>query len=228
MHDIGSAPLSLMVNSNYPSGLPYTGPNTDGGSFVGQAVGYPWFNQDDDAFGGACSIEAIIWQQADIALQQIFFIMRTGASATFLDVSATRKLSGHGITATLADAANLAHQVWVHVVFTITAGGAGLLYKNALQIGTGAVGVPPAGNYRYAIGGNVGSSSNPWQGGISEVAVYPTVLSPTRINAHFLQIPTLVGRPVFRGGGIYPNSTGGTTLDSESIASILAAVRKFY
>jgi hypothetical protein len=218
LHDVGSQQLALMTNSNYPSGLPYTGPISDGGAFVSQGVAYAWFNEDLDANGAALSVELLLWQQADIATQQIAFVARSGTSVFFIDVSTTRKLGAHGPSSAVVDTVNFPLQTWVHVVATLTTGGSCILYKNAIQVATVSVGAMPSGNYRYALGGNSNAFASPWQGGLSECSVYNAVLTPTQVNNHYLAIDNQSSRPIFRVQGTDPSF--------DILNDILSAVRQ--
>lgn len=228
LHDVGSQKVALMVNNIDPVGLPYSGPVSDGGSFLDQGTAYGWFNQDSDALAAPLSLEFWLWQHSDIATQQIAFIVRSGASSFFVQTSSTTKLGGVGTGGTIADAANLTRQAWHHVVFTISGTGAGILYKDAVSVATGAVGIPPTGNYRFALGGNVGSAANQFQGALSEAAIYGSVLSAARVTAHFAAADNVSSKPVYAVNGVFNPGPGTTSLDSANIASILASVRKTF
>jgi len=229
LHDVGSQQVALMMNNVYPTGLPYSGPNADGASFVGQAIAYPWFNQDSDAFaGGALSLELWVWQHSDIAAQQLALIYRISGNAFFIQITSGVKPAGTGTAAAITSATNLTRQRWHHIVFTVSAAGAGTLYVDAISVATGAVGIPPAGSARIGFGGNVGTSNAPFQGAISEGAIYASVLSPTRVTAHFTAADNVSSKPVFAGNGVFNTGSGTSSLDSANIQDILSAVRKTF
>lgn len=88
--------------------------------------------------------------------------------------------------AVLAGTTAPATGVWSHVAVTITAAGAWTHYLNGSLNGSGST-----AQARYAdagLGLKIGSRDdlfNGFNGGLDEVAVYPTVLSAARIQAHY-------------------------------------------
>lgn len=228
VHDLGSAPIALLTNSNYPAGLPYLGPISDGGSFVGQAVAYPWMNEDVDAMAAPLTLELLLWQHSDIAVVQIAFIVRTGASPFFIAVNTTPAIYCSGPSVTIVNPTALVRQTWKHVVAVFPGAGNGTLYVNGSSVGTASLGVPPSGNYRFGIGGNVGSAGNQFQGALAECAVYTTALSAARVTAHFNAVDQITQRPIFSANGAFPTSSGGTSTDVQQLATIIAAVQTTY
>ncbi len=69
---------------------------------------------------------------------------------------------------------------WNHVVFTST----GKLYVNG-RPETGASGATPANTNTFVVGARNGASSF-FNGTVSHVSVFPTVLTPARVQAHYV------------------------------------------
>ena len=76
---------------------------------------------------------------------------------------------------------------WIHLVGTYD-GARWKLYRNGVAVATNAapVGALPVSNGDWAIGSTGNGWANNYAGGVDEVAIYDTALTPTKIATHYL------------------------------------------
>jgi hypothetical protein len=163
----------------------------------------------------------------------------TGIFGAQLDTSLQLSILRNGLTTQLrltrdSVVVNLAasFQHWHHIVQTSN-GATVLTYLDSVLANTNNAANPRSLAGTYYIGrsaAGLGSIADTW---VSEAAVYPTALSPSRITAHFLAIDSLIAAPVYRqfssgasGGGGGSGPSGADLL--ADLAAILAAVRRTY
>lgn len=221
LFDIGSAPKALVAGGAVV--LPYLGPNSDGGS--------GWFNSANQAVyrtnytvTSPFTLEGMVWVAFYAAALQVFLSVNNLAN---LFIDATHHVGGAYIAANIVDSVQLPDQSWHHVALTYGPTGGARLYKDGVLAATGAY----AGAQTTTGVVSIGAASNATAAAaasVSECAIFGTELSAARISAHFLAIDAATSRPIFRGFGTVPSSTGGTSTVPELSSEILASVRKTY
>lgn len=222
--DIGSVRTALAVNASTPQ-LGYKGPISNGGSI--------WVNAnsiaqqvDPDTLALPLTLECWVWQHYRAAVAQIIAVAEAngGVTAMALSIDATGHPQGYGPSTNRLAAGAITIQQWHHLVVTATAAATTLYVDAIAQPAAGANGAPPAGVH-YGVGGHVTPVGTFAAANVAEVALYPTALSPTRINAHFLAADNVSSFPVFQGFGAFNLSTGIVAFNVDDLTSILNAVR---
>jgi Concanavalin A-like lectin/glucanases superfamily len=191
----------------------------------GQA--YFWWNVDFDAFGPPYSLECIFWQQTYAPGTGDLVAMQSSTSVAVMFVNASRHLQMSSSGSTFAQSGTTSIQAWHHAVMTSSNTGALLLYLDAVQVASGSSTAMPTGNYRFAVGGATANQGSQFYGGISEVAIYPTALSPTQINNHFLAIDNVPSNPVWRipsSANNYPTSGTSPIVDLSSLVQYVSKI----
>lgn len=229
VHDIGSARKSLLFNGLIPTGLPYSGPVSDGGSMVIQQASYPWY-KDGLNVALPLSLECWGWLQGGVGSAQYLMTLASGTFYGALSIDGTLHPQGQAPGAGLAvtGAAAITVQRWHHYVLTVSAAGVATLYYDAFSQGSIA-GTAVGGSFAaIALGGLSASFGNGWSGGIAECAVYPSLLSPSQVTTHFVAADNTAGKPIWLANGVYPTGTGGSTSSAQDIQDILSSVRHTY
>lgn len=218
----------LSQGTAFGASIPYTGPNTDGGSLTlnGQQS---WWDLEGDTFANPVSLECVVWQQENTPATQylMLLIQSTNVAAALYLASGIPTLQGTGATRA-APASRISRQVWHHVVGTVDAAGNGKLYVDAIQVATAVVGAGGSHPYQLVVGSTASPAGSFLSGSISECAVYTTALSPTQINNHFLALNNTSSRPVYVPNGIWTPSNGGITPDTSLLTQILKAVQRTF
>lgn len=215
--DIGSAQHASMTPNQGPSLstiVPYTGPNANGGS---AASGIRLFTFCPIVGGTTFSIELLFWgivkgsayskvvEVETAAGQYASLSVNPGAFAAWSVGSGPSVTTGsHTVTP----------ESWHHCVLT-NDGTTVRAYLDALTDGTASPPTMTLFPIEVDISGdhtNANEKSGFW---ISELAIYSTVLSPTRINAHFLALDNN-SPPIWRGT---------SASDTSSLLSQLADIR---
>jgi len=218
--DIGATRRSLIVNANFgQQPLPYTGPNPDSGSVASGAR----ITGPIPAFGvGSWTIELLFWSVTQTsALQTVLEVgdvvnTRVGLLHSSNGTGGANWYYGLGPT-NVPSSIVLTPEVWHHLVLVndtvnLTS------YVNAVQ--DGQIAAPATSNLGQQAWLNsdhaVVAPAGVWA---AEYALYASALSPTRVTAHFLQLPVM-SSPVYRG---LTNSD-----QSGVLAEIRAAVYKTF
>jgi hypothetical protein len=218
--DIGSASHASFTpngGSSLATIVPYTGPNSDGGS---AASGVRLLTFPPIVGGSAFSIECLAWAVNKGSAYSLALEVQTDtAQYAKLSVNPGAFSSwslGSG-PSTITGSHSVSSENWHHYVLT-NDGTTVRAYFDSLTDGTGS----PPGMSLYPLGVNIfgdhnnaNEKSGLW---LSEVALYTTALSPTRINAHFLALPSM-SSPVWKG-----TSTSDTGSISDDLSAIHSAV----
>lgn len=223
-YDIGSGRYQLAGQG----GSGYSGPNSDGGSRwcdgttnkgVVSAKLLPW--------GNPFSVEVMFWAFGNPAAAGTLCAWdntNNPSAALFYQPNRTVTWGLSGSPA-LASAPTVEQQ-WHHAVGTWD-GLTMRLYVDAIQTNVAFVsGISASrviGFGEQPIGG--GAAFN---GALSELALYSSVLSPARVNAHFLALDNAASVPIYAGSGAFNVVTQGFIADAAQLDAVLAAVRKVF
>jgi hypothetical protein len=229
-HDVGSAPEALLGSGSNPWKLGYSGPNSDGGSFLQTTDGSSVKSYTVFTLALPYTMECLYWPH-DVAQGNSYTVFSWDNPAT-VDIRITESVGSlvffvaGGVLVTSITA--LTRQTWNHLAMTVTGGGAIATYINGVAGVAGAAGLGVV-NGGIAIGARTGNDQRA-SGAISECAVYNTALSAARIAAHNTAIDQRTQRPVYTqfGGASYPNTVPTQAPVSSNDALILASVRKTY
>ena len=181
------------------------------------------FSQDWSTVGGAQdfattsrSVEAWVRQNPGTAgTHPIFWVCKNtsvgGSPMEIVNGRLHATIRGSGGTFSITGSRDVADGAWHHVVATAGEGSLKLYVDGQIEASTGMSGsVNPGGSLDAAIGYRPTSifDNTKFTGDLDEIAVYPTVLSPGRIAAHYIasgRRPPLLGGPLTaderRGGG---------------------------
>jgi len=221
LHDLGSAPRAMA--SGVQGMTPYTGPNSDGGSVLctdGNGAVY----RNNVPVASPYSLEAFVWLLWPSTATGI--LIQVNAISLYF-VAGGQLESNFTGAHVLTDPAAAAEQAWHHVCFTYGPTGGARLYKDALLVASSAYFGAISQNNNAALGASINTTLF-LNGLIAEAAIYGTELSASRVSTHFLAADNAASRPVFKLGGTFSSSTGGSTSISDLEAQILASVRKTY
>lgn len=224
LHDIGSAPHTMLLPID--GSVPYTGPNSDGGSFG------PTGN------GGARAQETILlpsprtlecWYYPIIVPKSVFLISFDGVA--FNQWGLSTDANGHIAMAVnntnIISAVIPTSEHWHHIVGTYD-GTNGRLYLDAILVGGPTAIAAPANTARnFEVGANTNHTAIAY-GAFAEVATYPVALSAARVTAHFLAVDNVPSTPVFRGPAFFSSGSDSSGDLITSINDILNSVRKVY
>lgn len=228
LHDIGSNPRALQLN-NTAIATPYVGPVFDGGSV--------WFGNNlsaiyrdfDVVVNTPLTIEVWAWVTYSAGVAQDFLSWLTAAGVgPAIGIDST--LHPHLFTPgpPLTAAAPMSVQHWHHMVGTCSAV-ASLLYVDAIQVASGGSAATTGGSAPMLAAGNLISTPQRLASAfLAEAAIYSSVLSPSRVNAHFLAADATTSRPVSKLAGSLSIATGIPTLLADSTDAVLKAVRKTF
>ncbi len=221
--DLGATPDALFFNATSALYLPYSGPNTDGGS-VTLGLGYFWDN-DGVTLAAPISVECWFWQVAYINTFQVLAQLHSAAGNVLAQIGldATGHPQLNTQTNAVTAAAPATRQHWHHMVATLGGAGALNLYLDAVNVGALAGAVTGSAVYRIAVGGVTAPAASNYQGSIAEFALYPSVLSAARVAAHFAAADNTLARPVFQGSPLFPVASGGVNSGTD-LAAIKNAV----
>ena len=222
-HDIGSAPYTIEATTEC---LPYTGPNSDGGSLAVPGVGGPR-TQQGILLPSPRTLECWIFPIGPPGLAIICGFNGIAANQWGLSTDATAHAAMSVNGTNVISATVITAEAWHHLVGTYDGTNARLYLDSILVAGPQAIAAP--GNVaRQICWGSNGTPANIMFGAISECATYPVALAAARVPAHFGAADNVPSSPVFRGGAFSTGSgqtSGGLPSDT---AAILAAVRKSY
>ena len=229
--DIGSTPRALQAGVNGLSGFtPYTGPTGDGGAAFLGLNNILNYNDSDVTLTLPISLECWYWIHHFVGSAIGFFGVSDGTTPIEIGVDASLRPHAFPTGAAITAVAATDRQHWHHMVLTNTAL-ASNLYVDGVNVGGGvAAAIAGAWHPSYVVGAG-GTAAGPTRFGnaaIADVALYQVALSAAQVSAHFAAATATAQRPTFRGGGTFDTSGGLATLDSTSLASVLASVRKVY
>lgn len=222
-HDIGSAPYTIEATQEC---LPYTGPNTDGGSLAVPGVGGPR-TQQGITLPSPRTLECWVFPIGLPTLAIICGFNGINANEWGLSTDAAGHAAMTVNGTNVISATVIVGEAWHHLVGTYDGVNA-RLYLDAILVAGPIVVAAPAANARQICWGSSGTPANVMFGAIAECATYPAALSAARVTAHFLAVDNVPSSPIFRGGAFSSGggrSSGNTPAD---IASVLASVRKVY
>lgn len=200
--DIGSGARSSMipaVGGAMPPSMPYSGFASDGGSM---ASGQGRLSNAPFVSASAWSIECCFYSarvsSSVNAVFEIAYATNVFAGFSLFAGAVPHWYFGTGPTDVFGTNATPVEQ-WMHLV--LTNDGTNVRgYRDAIlevtQSGPAVTGIM-GGAFAFRSHSSTDSQPGGW---ISELAVYSHVLTPTRINAHFLALPSSSG-PVWRGAG---------------------------
>lgn len=230
LHDIGGGTLFPLYNAA-PGATPFTGPSSDGGSATFNALSH----------GGALCRNSLslatspwsfeIWCfPIDLGAANARVIQfNNGAASVGIDYLTSKKFqfffSGFGGSPSVTTTNTYNPALWHHLVATydhVTM----RLYVDGAADGTNAQVVDPSDPYDIYLSQTQAGVTFVMQ--LAELAIYTSVLSSTRVSAHFSAADQVAQRPVFHGAGvgsIYPAVPGSPTVD---LTTILNSVRKTY
>jgi len=117
---------------------------------------------------------------------------------------------------------------WIHLVGTYD-GANWTLFRNGRQVASAAapIGSLPVNSGDWAIGSTGNGWANNYAGGIDEVAIYNTALTPTKVTTHYLigKVGTAVITLTNSGGNLAVAWPSGTTVqESTSLGSAFTDV----
>ena len=148
---------------------------------------------DHPALSGTADLSLEAWVKVDVTSTTYQPIMSRGQAGTYeiaADMrtgAAQRSLAWRSsdTPATFANFfdASLDGQ-WVHVVVTVT-GLTATAYRNGALFGTASIAARSATTTALTIGRRTTSGSSSFKGGLDEVALYSSALSPARVMAHY-------------------------------------------
>ena len=159
--------LDIGNNSSLNVGLPAT--------FAGWVkLGDGFSGGNNTVFGkGAGSTDAVAWRMSvDSTGQPVF--MKTRSDNTTVD--------------TVVSGTTIASNAWVHLAFSVDAGGAWTWYTNGSSVATGTLtnttfASPTSGGYIGAyLATTGGGPSNPWYGQLDDLRVYNRALSASEVS----------------------------------------------
>jgi hypothetical protein len=146
------------------------------------------------------------------------FLRIDGAGANYVVGSSvfTNGIGTNTYSASFAvPAGDLGGANWIHLVGTHD-GANWKLFRNGTQVASAAapVGALPVDNGDWAIGSTGNGWANNYAGGIDEVAIYETALTPTKVATHYLigKVGTAVITITESGGNLAVAWPLGTTL----------------
>lgn len=216
--DIGSSPQTAYFSNTTPA-LGYSGPASDGGSCYFTGGGYA---NTPSNFTIAPPLTVEVWTFSNA------FGASGGWAASVAGFKVGYDLNGQE-QATINGFAYQPHSAsvtlghWHQLVFVVTTTTLTLYIDGALNASTSHA----AGSQTNA--GVIGSDgSTNLIGFCSEVALFPSALSLSRINAHWTAADNTGVLPQYNAGGIINPSTGTYTTIATLCADILAAVQKTF
>lgn len=220
-------PDALFFNANGFEFMPYTGIASDGGAALVSSSGYFWDN-DGLAASTPITAEAWFWQHSRIGITQVVVQIQVGGTNLIqLALTSSGVPQLNGPTGAIVGSTPATRQQWHQIAGSISNTGAAVLYLDGVSVATGSVGTSGSSVKKIAFGGVVSPAGNQFEGGLCELSLYATVLSSTRVLAHFNAADTSGTPPTFEGIGSFPIS-GGSGSDAANIAAILAAVSKTF
>lgn len=209
-HDIGSSPSPLWAASAADT-LGYSGPVGDGGAALSLPNPVQYFQTVAPISTFASwSTEFWLWTSGVYGAVAFFCTGFDGqtANSQFIQLQANNKLAVNFSAVAALDPNVLPLNAWHHIVATYASGGNLILYRDAINVGSVAAALVAATTQNFLVGRRAGAG-NLAEAAFAEVALYSAVLSPTRINAHFLAATNTASRPVRQTPAIYSQSTGG-------------------
>lgn len=226
-HDIGSSPIALIGSAQVALG--YTGPISDGGSFVDNSASN--YNSAGASIGSQTSpfsYEMWVWPVAAVATQRYIFAWdgsTPNAAQMFWNAAGTVEAHVNGVSSGFTGTVSL--RAWHHLVATYDSTTLKLYLDGSLSI-SHAVAGPITVNRPIGIGAEPGGGTLAFEGAISEVAIYSTTLSAARVSAHFSAADQVFQPPVFNGAGGVPGGLSSSTPYLSLLQQILNAVKRTF
>lgn len=230
-NDLGSArPFPLWAQGGPVFGMTgYGGPNLDGGSAICNTIVY--LNSIANIpFTPPVSVDWILWIPGPRADNVQSFPWGWGDNT----VGPYHNEPGTGVydfnfnAQASVNAVAPTAQRWHHFAWTYASGATTFLYyiDGTPQTAPSAFAAVGNSNYQLQLGKRVGPGAQ-WVGAMSEFAIYPTVLSGARINAHVAAMDTTTAPPVAGNAG---GLTGAATapINTDLLQQILQSVRQVY
>jgi hypothetical protein len=229
-HDIGSAePVTLGADSD--GGFPYTGIAQDGGAYFAAFSRLRSPGSGVHLLATHWSIEAwcFLTSSKNAGGNEVVFDLIDDATGTairlFAQTTAQYGTAGTFFANQLEAVTNWSH--WKHIVYVFT-GAQRISYVDGVAIATVPSGAFGAADYRIALGGS-SAGTELCTGGVCEAAVYDQALSAANVAANYAaRENSLTASPIWKGGGLYPTSSGGRTPTSDLEDAILSSVRSTY
>lgn len=227
-HDIGSSPLHMHTDAS-PQLLSYSGPNTDGGS-VDLAVAGTFMNTGSNVTitPNPITFELMVWVWAPLSAARTFMSLHDSP-----EISVQRNGTNWGFVynnTRVSNSTNYTQQAWHHLV-AVYGSGTATLYVDGVA-GTGSA-IAAVGSVTDLVELNTNHSNTNFAGAFySEVAIYSTALSSSRVTAHFNALDNATQAPIFSGAsGLLGTVAGGTSTNAVYLGilqQILQSVRQVY
>lgn len=212
--DLGSTRKDLFAINGNAFQMPYTGPNADGGSaFTRPEV---FITDGSDALTVPYTFEclAYVLGAGPLGNGSLMTIGAVGASARLVFSSNTLTFTDDANASSIGSSTARSANNWHHLVATFD-GSTLLTYVDAVLDQTVSHSSAATTTAQWTVGGAPPGPAGAGGVFLSEVAVYLSALSPTRITAHFVAIDSTSLAPTFKG-------PAGSSVD---LSQILQAVR---
>lgn len=226
-HDIGSNPTHILGSGAGISLLGYTGPTSDGGSFLApRSNGFASSGQIQ-SLASPISIECWCWPMF-VGSDNRFPMAWDGNTANYVGFLylTTQKFALNCKAASIQSTHTFNTQQWHHLVGTWDNITLKLYVDNVLEASQALAGGITFSN-PIGLGEPVGITTNTFQGQVCEAAIYSSALSAAQVASHFnaadqrSSVPTYV----FSVGGGAAIAGGAVPAD---LSTVLASVRKTY
>lgn len=223
-HDIGSS--ASQMGTNGPTALGYSGPVSDGGSFV-TTLNNNCASIVPLTYNPPYTIELWAWMWGYNALQDILAWDDSTAQSFGLRFSAAGACSISVGTGSAVFNGPISFQAWHHFVAVVTST-LMTLYLDGASVASGANGGTLTQTLNLSIGNSGGV--RPMQGAVAELAYYHAALSAARVLAHFNAADNTAQSPIYSaagglgGGGVSVNNPNYLGI----LQQILQSVRKLY
>ena len=228
LQDIGSAPYPLAgVNGVVSGQLGYSGPNTDGGSYLAQATSYLQ-SVNTLAANNRFTIELFCWPVGAYGAANQYLAGFDGAAAASVWLALTANMSFssayNGVRAT--EATTNRQGAWHHVAVSYDGTNLRLYVDGALQQTSAVASLATANNVFFL--NRRSGAGNFYVGFLSEVAWYASALTLARISAHSAAADNTAVRPSYAQSGTLSLTSGLPPLGATGLEAILDSVRKTY
>ena len=226
-HDIGSNPTHLLGNGAGVSFFGYTGPTSDGGSFLAPRSNGMQSSGQIQSLASPVSIEVWCWPMF-VGADNRFPIAWDGVTANYIGILylTTQKFALNCKAASIQSTHTFNTQAWHHLVGTWDNTTLKLYVDNVLEASQALAGGITFSN-PIGLGEPNGVTTNSFQGQVCEAAIYSSALTATQVQSHFNAADQRSSIPAY----IFPTGGGASIAGGDNpadLTSVLNSVRKVY
>lgn len=226
LNDVGSNPVALTLQGSGPL-LAYTGPNSDGGSFViTNNNGFMHFDLETLALPFTAEFWVFKYYNNNAAMCPFDVVDNAGFTMAEFRLGTGGNVQVFTANGTLTYTGPMTTQRWHHIALADDTAGA-ILYVDGVNQATAGAVAATSKNCYFSMGIEASPVNGlPCAAGLAEGAIYHTKLSAARILAHFNAADNTAQPPISKQFGSFSGSTLLTNTDQ--LANVVLDISRTY